>query len=113
MAIRSLESHHAIGAPLHRPSQFVDRTVMPTAQGDEIREIGLSSPHPVDHVVNFREVDEATTRETTTFVSARDLNPLSDRGATAHAFLIQDGPIAVLDREHDLGVAGQTSRHFW
>jgi hypothetical protein len=56
--------------------------------------------------VNFREIDEATTRETTTFVSARDLNPLSDRGATAHAFLIQDGSIAVLDREHDLGIAG-------
>jgi hypothetical protein len=91
----------------------VDRTVMPTAEGDEIREICLSSPHPVDHVVNFREVHELTTRETTTFVSARDLNPLGDRGAAAHAFLIEDGAIAVLDREHNLGIAGQASRHLW
>ena len=58
MAMRPLESHHAIGAPLHRPSQFVDRTVMPTAQGDEIGLIGLAALFPGHHVVHLGEFGE-------------------------------------------------------
>ena len=61
--------------------------------------------------MNFREVDKGTTREATAFVPARDLNPLGHGGAAAYAFLIEDGAIAVLNREHHFGIAGQASRH--
>ena len=87
--------------------------MVPSAKGDEIREIGLSSIHPMDHVMHFREVDKGTACEATTFVPTRDLDPLGHGGAAAHALLIEDGAVAVLDREHDLGVAGQTPRHLW
>ena len=85
--------------------------MVPSAEGDEIREIGFSSTHPVDHVVNFGEVDKGTAREATALVPTGDLNPLGEGGAAPHPFLIEDGAIGVLDREHDLGVARQASRH--
>jgi hypothetical protein len=112
MAMGSFEGHHLIGTSLPGPSQLVHRSMVASAEGDEIREIGLPSTHPVDHVVNFGEVDKGTAREATTFVPTRDLNPLGHGGIAAHPFLIEDGAIAVLDREHDLGVAGEASRHF-
>jgi hypothetical protein len=108
MAMRTLERHHVIRAPFHRPSQFVDGPMMSTAQGDEIREIGLAAPYPVDHVVNFREINESAAGEATALVATRDLDPLGHRGASASAFLIEDGPIAALDREHDFGVARES-----
>src|ERR1700722_19527056 len=107
----SLERHHVVGTSLHRPSQFVHRTMVSAAEGDEIREVGLSSPPPVDHVVNLGEVDKGTAGEATAFVPAGDLNPLGAGGTPAHPFLIEDGAIAVLDREHALGVPRQPSRH--
>ena len=85
VAMRTLESHHVIGAALHGPSQFVHRSMVPSAQSDEVREIGLPATHPVDHVMNFREVDKGTAREATAFVPARDLNPLGHGGAAACA----------------------------
>ena len=112
MAMGTLERHHVIRAPLHRPSQFVDGSMMSAAQGDEIREIGLASAHPVDDVVNLGEIDETTAGEATTLVATSDLDSLGHRGASAGAFLVEDAAIATLDREHHFGVAGQTPRYF-
>jgi hypothetical protein len=106
VTVRAFESNDAVGTPAHRPSQFVDRTVMASAEGDEIRKIGLPSMGPVDHVVNLREVDEPATRKATALVTACDLNPLARRWTSANPFLVKDGTVAVLDREHNLGIAG-------
>jgi hypothetical protein len=51
--------------------------MMPSTQGDEIREIGLSPLHPVDHVMDFCEVDKTATSKPATLVAARDLDSLS------------------------------------
>jgi len=71
--------------------------MVPSTEGDEIREIRLPSIDPMDHVVNLGEVDKGTSREATTFIPTRDLNPLSHGGAATHPLLIEDGAVAVLD----------------
>ncbi len=112
MAMRPLEGHDAIGAPFHRPAQLMHRMVMPSAQCEEIGEVRLAAQLPRHHVVDLREVGESAARESATFVSAIDLDALSPRRTSSCSFLVENRSVLSLQREDDLGVAGQATCHF-
>jgi hypothetical protein len=56
--VGSGEGHQAIGTALQGPAQLVYGMVMPAAQREQIRLIGLAALLPGKDMVDFREVRE-------------------------------------------------------
>ncbi len=85
---------------------------MPSAQRDEVREIGLAAQHPRHHVMHLGEVGEPTARESAALVSAVDLNTLSPRRTSSCSFLVENRSVLSFEREDHLGIASQTTSYF-
>ena len=115
LARRAHERHLSIRIAPHRPAEFVHGIVVPTAQRDEVVEIGQTTLGPMFHVMDVGELAIGAAGNATPFVPAADLDPLRHRRFPSGPSLVEDGSIGTFDRQRHPGITGQPasnlSRH--
>ena len=106
--VRARERQHGVGVPRYGPPQLVHRTVVPTAERDQVVQVRQPTVGPVLNVVDVRELRVAAPREPTALVPPVDLHPLHHRRIPPDPPLIEDRPLPILHGEIHVGVAGQS-----
>ena len=82
--------------------------MVPSAQRGQVVQVRQPTVGPVLNVVHVRELRVAAPRKTAALVPPLDLHALHHRRITPNPALVEDRPIAILDREVHVGIAGQT-----